>query len=464
MTLKLRSIAAATTAALMLGFGANAFADSTYDLVQALVDKGILTEEEALPLLKGREADIKTADEKVKKSTRLGISDVIDNATLYGDIRVRGEYRDGKDQQSPAVKDERTRGRYKLTFGIKTKADDFYSDLAFAMGPGGRSDNATFGGSNGANNKETLYVKRAMVGWNVADWLAIEAGRVANPLYTTPMVWDGDLTFEGLVEKVNYSMGDIDFFGNFVQSQYQGDRKNYSNSGGSRTTNEILAFQGGAKFKISDTVSAKAALTYTTFTNGNGNGSNFAPNAGNSATIFTGSGTSVNDIKTLELPAEIDFKTGGDISYKVFGDYVYNIDGSDRKDAACVVNPAICNAGTDDDAWLLGVGIDSKKAKKAQKGDWNAKLWYQDVGVYALDPNAVDSDFFDSRVNMKGVVFKAEYALKDNVFVNFAAGHGERKNNDISAAGSTGDIAASSGAPINIDKFNLYQLDMTYKF
>jgi hypothetical protein len=335
------------------------------------------------------------------------------------------------------------------------------------MGSGGRSDNATFGGSNGANNKETLFVKTAMVGWNVTDWLSVEAGRVKNPLYTTPMVWDGDLTFEGLVEKVNYNMGDIELFGNFVQSQYQGDRKNYTNGTSTdRTTNEILAFQGGTKFKITDNVSAKAALTYTTYTNGDAGGSNFAPTVGNATNIFVGSGTSVNDIKTIEIPAEISFKTSGDIGFKVFGDYVHNIDGSDREDAACAVNAAVCNLNGSDNAWLLGVGADMKQGKKAQKGDWSAKIWYQDVGVYALDPNAVDSDFMDSRVNMKGVVFKAEYALRDNVFVNFAAGHAERKDDDFSAAGSTGDIAPSAAGtqPINIDNYNLYQLDMTYKF
>jgi hypothetical protein len=306
-----------------------------------------------------------------------------------------------------------------------------------------------------------------MVGWNVTDWLSVEAGRVKNPLYTTPMVWDGDLTFEGLVEKVNYNMGDIELFGNFVQSQYQGDRKNYTNGTSTdRTTNEILAFQGGTKFKITDNVSAKAALTYTTYTNGDAGGSNFAPTVGNATNIFVGSGTSVNDIKTIEIPAEISFKTSGDIGFKVFGDYVHNIDGSDREDAACAVNAAVCNLNGSDNAWLLGVGADMKQGKKAQKGDWSAKIWYQDVGVYALDPNAVDSDFMDSRVNMKGVVFKAEYALRDNVFVNFAAGHAERKDDDFSAAGSTGDIAPSAAGtqPINIDNYNLYQLDMTYKF
>jgi hypothetical protein len=64
----------------------------------------------------------------------------------------------------------------------------------------------------------------------------------------------------------------------------------------------------------------------------------------------------------------------------------------------------------------------------------------------------------DSRVNMKGVVFKGEYLVRDNVFFNFAAGHATRKEDKLSAAGNGGDIG------LNLDKYNLYQLDLTYKF
>jgi hypothetical protein len=397
---------------------------------------------------------------------------------VYGDIRVRAEYRDGEDSRSNSVEQDRQRNRYKLTLGVKTTSGDFYSDLAFAMGSGGRSDNATFGSTNGANNKETLFVKRAMLGWNVTDWLAVEAGRIANPLYTTQMVWDADLTIEGLAEKVNFTAGNADIFLTAFQAQYEGDRR--KNSDGSaatappagfsakavRSSNELLAFQGGAKFKITDDVSAKAAITYYTYTNNNGLGSigtgAFTPAIGN-GTALGNNPLATNDLQIIEIPAEIGFNIGGDINAKVFGDYAYNIDGKDRFKAALAnsvgaTRTAIQSAGNDDKAWLLGVGVARKQDKKPKQGDWSANLWYQDVGAYALDPNTPDSDFFDSRVNIKGVVLKSEYNLRDNVFVNFAAGHGSRKNDDISAIGAGGDLS------LNLDKFNLYQLDITYKF
>ena len=474
MNFKLRNMVAATLAgSVLMGFGTSAMADSTFDLVQALVSKGVLTEEEALPLLKGRENDIQLADKKVKKAAKLSVSDAIDNATLYGDIRARAEFRKGEDDQAKSIEQERTRTRYKLTFGAKTTAGDFYSDLAFAMGSGGRSDNATFGSTNGANNKDALLVKRAMLGWNVTDWLAVEAGRIANPLYTTSMVWDGDLTIEGLAEKANFNLGNADVFLTAFQSQYEGDRRTTNANGVTgpgKTSNELLAFQGGAKFKITDDVSAKAALTYYTYTNSKPNKNLTAGSVGTGAfapAVGNGNGLgsnplATNDLQIIEIPAEINFGLAG-LQAKVFGDYALNLDGNDRyksaqANAAGAQLAAIKAAGNDDKAWMLGVGIAQKQDKKPKQGDWSANLWYQDVGVYALDPNTPDSDFFDSRVNMKGVVLKTEYNVRDNVFFNFAAGHGSRKNSDISAIGAGNDIT------LNLDSYSLYQLDMTYKF
>ncbi len=56
-SIKMRGVAAAVAGALMFGFGANAMADSTDDIVNALMAKGVLTEEEGALLMKGREGE-----------------------------------------------------------------------------------------------------------------------------------------------------------------------------------------------------------------------------------------------------------------------------------------------------------------------------------------------------------------------------------------------------------------------
>ena len=474
MTFKLRSIATATTAAFIMGFGANSIADSTFDLVQALVTKGVLTEEEALPLLKGRENDIQLADSKVKKATKLKISDAIDNATLYGDVRVRYEDRKGNGiPAAPAAatnsEQKRDRARYKVTLGVKTESGDWYTDLVMALGTTGRSDNATFGKTTGSlNDKETLFVKRAMIGYKPTEWLTLEAGRMENPLYTTSMVWDADLTVEGLTEKLKYKVGQAELFGTLGQWAYKGDRIHINSTPAtSTTTNELFAFQGGAKYNINDNTSVKAALTYSTISSNNF-GKDFTPGL---STVALANNAGVNDLDTIEIPAEINFLTSKNIGVRVFGDYVYNTSGSDRFHKSVLATTkgaardAVQAAGNDDNAWLLGLAIGSAtdlkafEGNKMAKGDWSARIWYQDVGVYSVDQNATDSDIFDSRVNMKGTVFKAQYNIQDNVLANFTYGHGKRKNNALGTpTGSGNDLG------LNLRDFDLIQADLTYKF
>lgn len=465
--MKLRGVFAAVAGTLFLGCGVNAMADTSTDIVNALVAKGVLTEEEGALITKGREGEKAGEAKALKNAGKIKISDAIDNATIYGDVRVRAEHRDGSGIAGAGVNatEDRDRARYKITLGVKTEAGSWYTDLALAMGANGRSDNATFGKSATANinDKEQIYLKRAMIGWKATDWLTLEAGRMDNPLYTTPMVWDGDLTFEGFTEKFKYKLGAADLFVTASQVQYQGDHKAFSNGTGNTVTTELFATQAGAKYTFNDRTSAKAAFTYTHYTHSQG-AAKFTPGLGTASNATTiASGYGVNNLDTIEIPAEVNYMAASNIGVRVFGDFVYNTDGDARATAAAAISGATVKTN-DDTAWLLGLAVGSAKDLKAfegnkmAKGDWSARIWYQDVGAYSVDPNAVDSDFMDSRVNMAGTIFKAQYNVRDNLYVNFAAGNASRKNNALGAGGAAQDLA------LNLKHFNLYQLDLTYKF
>ena len=494
MKFKIRSLVAASlTGSMLMGFGANAMADSVTDIVNALVSKGGLTEEEGALLINGRKDEAAGQAKALIKASKLKISDAIDNATIYGDIRVRYEDRSGTGTTTTTEVDEtRDRARYKMTLGVKTESGDWYTDLAIAMGANGRSDNATFGKSatTNINDKEALFIKRAMIGFKATDWLKVEAGRMNNPLYTTPMVWDADLNFEGLAEKFTNKMGSTDLFLTLAQAEYQGDRKNFSTTGDTINT-MLYAFQGGVKFPITDNASAKAALTYTRFNHSTSN-TTFKPGlatdgagsaavaatvgvdatsglpvtvaAVNAKTGYAIAAFGVNDLETIEIPAELNFMVSSNFGVRLFGDYVYNTKADNRAKNSLLTAAVNGSTGSDDTAWMFGVAVGSAKDLKAfegnkmAKGDWSARVWYQDVGVWSVDNNAVDSDFMDSRVNMKGTTFKAQYNFTDNVYSNFAYGHATRKNNAYGAAAAVSDLA------LNLRKFDLFQLDLTYKF
>ena len=92
------------------------------------------------------------------------------------------------------------------------------------------------------------------------------------------------------------------------------------------------------------------------------------------------------------------------------------------------------------------------------KDDWSLNLWYQDVGIWALDPNAVDTDIFDGRLNMKGTTLKAQYNVEDNLLLNFTGGWATRKNDAYGTTWTKADLNQ------NLKNFELYQFDVTYKF
>jgi len=107
MNYKLRSlVAAAVAGSFMFGFAANAMADSTDDIVNALIAKGVLTEEEGSLLMKGRagekEAAAKKKDSEIKASFKDGIKfesgDKANSLEING--RVQLDYRTFSDSNT----------------------------------------------------------------------------------------------------------------------------------------------------------------------------------------------------------------------------------------------------------------------------------------------------------------------------------------------------------------------------
>jgi hypothetical protein len=224
---------------------------------------------------------------------------------------------------------------------------------------------------------------------------------------------------------------------------------------------------GKHKFDAKSGPSFKTGLTYTMYTNSDGG---VYDKDGNTAQVFNPSAegndaqTSINDLSLIEIPADYKMMVKPGLGMTVFGDYAYNIDGDDRRKAA--IDAYGIDGGSDDSsAYMLGIGFGSYKDFKAldkgkqKKGDWKGNLWYQEVGTYSVDPNHVDSDIFDSKVNLKGIAFKGQYMIEDNVKFNIAYAHGEINDKSVGCTpGVNGDTKMC------IDTMDLLQLDVTYKW
>jgi hypothetical protein len=158
--------------------------------------------------------------------------------------------------------------------------------------------------------------------------------------------------------------------------------------------------------------------------------------------------TGGNSLLVFELPAEFDFKLGK-VPVRIFGDFAVNIDGDERARAAGHPNKTDQNK-----AYQIGIGIGSTK----HKGDISLISFWQHTEQFALDPNLVDSDVFDSRVNLEGVYVQLGYAITDAVTANLTYAHGWQIDHDL-GTGGVGDIGINP-----VDDYDLFQADLSFKF
>ncbi len=150
---KLRGVIAAVSGALLMSFGATAMADSTDDIVNALIAKGVLTEEEGSLLLKGREGEKDAAAKKSKNAvtatykdgivigTEDGKNSITINGRVHADYRSFG-YENDNDAAAPADAGNVTNGGdtfdiRRARVGVKARFLDYYEGEIVLNGTGG---------------------------------------------------------------------------------------------------------------------------------------------------------------------------------------------------------------------------------------------------------------------------------------------------------------------------------------
>ncbi len=374
--------------------------------------------------------DGKTYVEKnvpVEKSSasKWKLSTPITELELYGDVRVRYEYRGGRTDDVPGSHDdwqERERERYRARIGLRgTLLDDWYFGVRLETSSNPRSTNVTFGGDSSsgpfAKNDDGIYLGQAYFGYKGFPDLKLTAGRMPNPMVNTRMVWDDDINPEGLAEqwKHTFTFGGggepvesyskdgkavaapapasdaikLDLFANFGQFVY--DEANPENPLGPRSTTVqpgvqidqrtpntdafLLAWQVGAKVQFPNTVYAELAPTLYNYT-GNGDSFNIhfiggdptLTNGVSSATNQTG----INSLFIFDAPGQIGWKINK-LPMRVFGDFAVNLEGDDR--AAAAFHP---DKGDQRYAYQVGFGVGQLK----KKHDWEVNALWQHTDQY----------------------------------------------------------------------------------
>jgi len=493
--------------------------DARDPLLDLMIQKGMLTQDEAAKVK--AEADAMRTNSFNEAlppvQSKWKISKAVKDVELFGDVRVRFEQRQAF--TPPGERIELDRARLALRLGLRGDLfDNFYFGFRLETSSNPRSSWITLGGSSPApfgKSADGVNVGQAYLGWRPADWVDITAGKMPNPLYTTPMVWDPDLNPEGLAERFKYTVGNADFFANFGQFLYQDNNPSYISGSlldsvaGTRGETGVpptflLAWQAGVNYRFSESVSAKVAGTLyqylglvtnavtATYSGGIGNsfiGEGSYGGKGSGAPInglTTQNGISynqigLNNLLVVDVPLEVNFKISKKLSARVFGDFAYNLNGSQRaQDAVDALSaqsqlqlapfpPPLVRYGAqtgDVKAYQIGFSIGNGdtpglvNGTVAKKNTWEFRTYWQHVEQYALDPNLLDSDFFEGRGNLQGINAGVAYAFTDNVIGAFRYGYAMRINKNLGTGGSNADIPQINP----IDHYNIFQLDMTLKF
>jgi len=433
----------------------SAHGQSSDALIDTLIKKGILSDQEA--------EDIKADLYKENKDlNKIKVNSGLKQFEIFGDARLRYEYREAQDASDDSL--IRSRWRYRLRFGFKgTYKDNFYYGMRLETSEKGRSSNLTLGDHSGADFGKDgfeMRIGQLYLGWKPTDWFNMEGGKVALPFNTTSMVWDGDINPEGASERFNYQlMNDhLDVFANFGQYIYDTVDSSSGRNGLGLSAGEDLWFFGwqvGARYNFNENVNVQISPTIYNYV-GDGTGpltQTFAPYqvpAGAPVTSFN----AINDLLILEIPMEVNFQLAN-LPWKVYADFAINLDASDRRDAAVAAGGV--PAGTDDENIAYQIGLKVGSAKK--KGTWEAEVFWQHSELFALDANLVDSDVFDSKLNMEGVAVKLGYAITDSIKANVTYAYGDAIEDDL-GTGTGGDISKINP----LFDYQLVQADLSWKF
>ena len=449
----------------------------------------------------------KAAADKWKLSTPLT------ELEIYGDIRLRYQYNGGQsDDESPlghpgagvAGHDdwqEKERERYRLRLGLRgTLADDWFFGIRLETNTSSRSTNVTFGdetsGGPFAKNSDGVFVGQAYAGYKGFKDITLTGGRMPNPLVSTLLVWDPDINPEGLAEQWKHTFvfggGEVapasyskdgkmvapvqpsepflklDLFANLAQFVYDGTaltnplglRSFHTQPVGGNgaqlvpnTNAFLMAWQVGAKLDFPKILWFQFAPTIYNYT---GNGASFDthfqggdPALTNPASMAQNQ-TGINSLLVFDMPMEIGWKVGK-LPMHIFGDFAANLEADERAQAAG-------HPGFGDQRYAFQAGAGVGQLKK--KHDWQLDVWYQHAEQYSLDPNMIDDDIFDGRLNMHGVAARGGYALSDAVSLTVTWAYGWRYED---ALGTGGIPIAITGVSV-LDQYQFFVADLNIKF
>ncbi len=362
------------------------------------------------------------------------------------------------------VDQDRNRARLRVRVGADLRlGDGFTGGIRLATGDSNSpvSPNQSLGGSGGNFSKYQIWLDRAFLAYDVVKEedreLSLVLGRFDNPFFSTEVMWDDDLGFDGLAARGRFAVNDcVSVFGAAGLFPVYNTDLNFASNQPSKFESQdkwLYGAQAGIEWKISKDLKAKFGAAYYDFQNIEGELSTpFVPlgpnDAGNTdatrpsfaqrgntymalrniiPTAANGFGTTnqwqyyglATPFQVLTLTGRLDYEAYDPIRFALTGEFMKNLAFDANNIGAKAVNNRV-GSGTGvfdggDTAWNLSFLFG--RTAMDQRGDWIAGIGYRYVESDAVVDGFTDSDFGGGGTNVQGFTIGGAMALSPNVRV-----------------------------------------------
>jgi hypothetical protein len=412
-----------------------------------------------------------------KAGERLGLPSWLDRISFYGDMRLRFEDNIFSDSNAPALihninldrqsdikntTEDRDRLRLRARLGADIKVNDWLAGgLRITTGQltSPVSPNQTEEITDG---KYTVGLDRAFLKANPTSWLSVQGGRFANPFFSTDVLFDSDLAFDGAAAtfspKFNDAWSSFTTVGAFPIDEIESTDQNKAKD------KWIYSLQTGIKWQSANKSSIRLAAAYHDYKNVEGQSNTISNTTAFDATVpaFRQKGNSTFDINHLlssaekfglaskfeqiNLTGQVDLLTFDPVHVTITGDYVKNI----GFDADEIFKRTGTQFKEENEAYQMRLDVGSNSFNgpswmEVKPNDWQVSLGYKRIEADAVLDGFTDSDFHLGGTDAKGWLLSGNYAIDKNAWLSARYYSSE----------------AISGLPLSIDVF---LLDFNAKF
>lgn len=340
--------------------------DITDPILKKLVEKGILTKQDATAITDEMKAEATSKEKKIEeKKTEEK------KAKWEGSFRMRHDTQWFDEPDKADRNRERIQGRFGVTYDINEN-----TQVGFRLATGDKQDQVTVNQTLGdVFEVKSVWLEAAYVKHNFFDKkLDVYMGKFKNPF--TPHTWivfDGDLYPEGLAIQAKHELGTPTVFlnaGAFPLDEISGDSSDPW----------LLGIQGGIKYAQKDKFDVEVGLAHYNYSNADLVSADDNKYHGNTVSDFRLYNATAN--VSLYLPLYVGLSA----------DYIYNTAADDNNEG-----------------YLVGVAAGSKKVENFK--DLQVFATYSRVESDATYDEFSDSDFRSGGTNNKGWTFGYRFGL-----------------------------------------------------